>query len=86
MFRRAITKRVLADVEALRADGVRVHLITPGPEDLAVMGVNLMNPAHRVEVLETARETAAAQVRRQFASPLHRRSSHPANDPTGRTA
>ena len=69
--RRTITKGVLSDVAQLRATGVRVHLVTPGPADLQVMGLNLMDPSKRSAVLETARSTAATQLRRQFASRRH---------------
>lgn len=65
VVRRAITRGILADVAALRAQGVRVCVVTPEPADLAAMGVNLMNPARRTEVLETAEVTAAAQITRQ---------------------
>jgi NTE family protein len=65
--RRAITRSILADVARLRAAGVRVYVVTPEPEDLATMGVNLMNPEHRTDVLESARRTAAGQLRRQLA-------------------
>jgi NTE family protein len=60
--RRWVTRSVLADVSALQAEGKRVCLLTPGPTDLAVMGVNLMNPARRTAVLESAARTAAAQL------------------------
>jgi NTE family protein len=66
--RRSITKGILGDAAALRANGVRVCVVTPGPADLAVMGLNLMNPARRTEVLETAQETAAAQLSRQLSA------------------
>ncbi|MDT4892954.1 MAG: hypothetical protein QOE97_1989 [Pseudonocardiales bacterium] len=65
--RRGITKGILEDVAALRAQGVRVCVVTPEPEDLAAMGLNLMNPQRRTQVLETARRTAARQLRRQLA-------------------
>jgi NTE family protein len=65
--RRGITRGILADVAKLRATGVRVRLVTPEVDDLAAMGVNLMNPEHRTRVLETAQRTAAGQLRRQFA-------------------
>lgn len=64
--RRAITRGIMTDVARLRAGGARVCLITPEPDDLAAMGVNLMNPARRAEVLDTARVTAARQLRRQL--------------------
>jgi NTE family protein len=64
--RRTITRGIMADITALRAGGARVCLVTPEPADLAAMGVNLMNPARRTEVLETAQLTAAAQITRQL--------------------
>jgi len=35
-------------------------VLTPGPEDLAVMGVNLMDPRRRRAVFETSMSTSAA--------------------------
>ena len=50
----------LADrVKALRAEGDKVKVLTPGPDDLAVMGVNLMDPRRRRAVLETSLHTSA---------------------------
>ena len=43
-FRHLITHVLLREAKALRARGMRVTVVTPGPEDLAVMGVNLMDP------------------------------------------
>jgi NTE family protein len=67
-IRRAITRGIVADIESVRAGGARVMLVTPGPEDLAVIGANLMNPRRRTQVLETAMRTAAVQVRVQLAA------------------
>ena len=64
--RRAITRGIMADAARLRAGGTRVCLITPEPDDLAAMGVNLMNPARRTVVFETAQVTAARQLNRQL--------------------
>jgi NTE family protein len=47
---------------------VRVVLVTPGPEDLAVIGANLMNPRRRTDVLETAMRTSAVRLRAQLAT------------------
>ena len=66
LVRSTITRGILADVAALRAGGVRVCVVTPEPADLSAMGVNLMNPARRTEVLQTAQATAAAQLERQL--------------------
>jgi NTE family protein len=79
-LRRAITRRILADVAKLRATGMRVVLLTPMSSDLEAMGVNMMDPARRTDVLEGARETAAEQLRTQLdahpdAPPIARRSA-----------
>ncbi len=55
-----ITYALLRDAHALRSRGIAVTVITPGPEDLAVMGINLMDPRRRVAVLETSLRTTAA--------------------------
>lgn len=67
-LRAVITRRIAADAARLRSDGMRVCVLTPGPEDLAAMGVNMMDPARRTEVMDTARVTAADDLRRQLAS------------------
>lgn len=61
--RRSITRGITHDVNRLRASGMRVTLLTPGPEDLATMGANLMNPRRRTAVLHTAMRTAASALR-----------------------
>lgn len=66
--RKLVTRRVLADAAQLRSAGKRVCIITPDADDLAVMGVNMMNPARRTEVLESARVSAATQLREELAS------------------
>lgn len=67
-LRRAITRGLVADVAALRASGMRVVLVTPGPADLAVIGANLMNPRRRTEVLESAMRTTAIRLRADLAA------------------
>jgi NTE family protein len=49
-----------AEVRAVRAAGVRVTVLTPGPEDLAAMGRNLMNPRRRGRVLDVSLLSSAA--------------------------
>lgn len=63
--RRGITRSINQDVLRLREAGARVTLLTPGAEDLAVMGANLMNPRRRTDVLHTAMRTAAVELRNQ---------------------
>ncbi len=58
--RALITHGLQRDVRALRSAGIRVTVLTPGPEDLAVMGVNLMDPRRREAVLETSLRTSMA--------------------------
>jgi NTE family protein len=53
---------MLREVRALRSAGIRVTVLTPGPDDLAVMGVNLMDPRRRRAVLETSLRTSAAML------------------------
>ncbi|HUZ52879.1 MAG TPA: patatin-like phospholipase family protein [Streptosporangiaceae bacterium] len=56
--RQLFTFALLRDVKALRAAGIKVTVLTPGPEDLAVIGVNLMDPRRRQAVLETSLRTS----------------------------
>jgi NTE family protein len=58
-LRRLFTRALLREAQALRSRGIRVTLLTPGPEDLAVMGINLMDQRRRLAVLETSLRTSA---------------------------
>lgn len=60
--RRVITCWLDREVRAVRAAGMRVQVITPGPEDLAAIGFNVMNPRRRSRVLETSLRTSLATV------------------------
>jgi NTE family protein len=62
-YRRVVTRRMLREVGRLRAEGTRVHLIVPGPEDLTAMGANMMDPTPRLGVLRTALRTCSAALR-----------------------
>jgi len=55
--RALLTHALQREVRALRAVGTRVTVLTPGPEDLAVMGVNLMDPRRQRAVLDTSLRT-----------------------------
>ena len=59
-LRALITMALLREVRALRAAGIGVTVLTPGPEDLAVMGANLMDPRRRRAVLEMSLRTSVA--------------------------
>jgi NTE family protein len=63
--RRSITRGIGNDISTLREAGTQVTLLTPGPDDLAVMGANLMNPRRRTAVLHTAMRTSASTLRNQ---------------------
>lgn len=56
-----LTRWLDAEAGAVRAAGVRVTVLTPGPADLAAMGGNLMDPRRRERVLDTALRTSAAE-------------------------
>jgi NTE family protein len=60
MVRRVVTLGLSRETGKVRATGARVTVLTPGPEDLAAIGANLMNPRARRVVLETSLRTSAA--------------------------
>jgi NTE family protein len=62
-LRRATTRRLRREAEKLRAAGTCVTMLAPGPEDLAVIGANMMDPRRRVEVFETSLRTSEAGLR-----------------------
>jgi NTE family protein len=64
-LRRLITHALLREARALRSRGIRVTMLTPGPEDLAAMGANLMDPRRRDAVLGTSLRTSAAALAQQ---------------------
>jgi NTE family protein len=58
-LRQLITRAVVRQARLLAAQGKRVTVLTPGPEDLAAMGANLMDTRRRQAVLETSLRTSA---------------------------
>jgi NTE family protein len=58
--RSLLTWLLMREVAELRTAGIKVTVLTPGPEDLAVMGINLMDPRRRHAVLETSLRTSLA--------------------------
>jgi NTE family protein len=66
--RALMTMGLQREVRVLRAAGVKVTLLTPGPEDLAVLGVNLMDPRRRQAVLETSLRTSPRALARTLAA------------------
>ena len=65
-WRQAMTRRTIREVKTLRTAGSRVTLLGPGPEDMEMMGLDLMDTSRRQDVLVTSRRAAA----RALASPL----------------
>ena len=59
-IRHLITRALVKQARALAAQGKRVTVLTPGPADLAAMGINLMDPRRRQTVLETSFRTSSA--------------------------
>jgi len=62
-LRQVLTHAVVRQARALAAEGRRVTLLTPGPRDLAAMGINLMDPRRREAVLELSLRTSADALR-----------------------
>jgi NTE family protein len=65
--RSLLTWLLMREAADLRATGVKVTVLTPGPEDLAAMGINLMDPRRRQAVLETSLRTSPAALASQMA-------------------
>jgi NTE family protein len=58
-YRHRVTRQMLMEAKQVRQAGSRVIVLCPGPDDLEVLGANLMDPTRRAEVLATARRTTA---------------------------
>ena len=57
-----MTGIVAREVAALRQAGIRVIRLEPGPEDLEAIGYNMLDPARRIRVFETACRTSNGTV------------------------
>jgi NTE family protein len=64
-YRRAVTRRMLAEVQRVRADGTKVIVFCPTPEDTRAIGYNMMDGDRRPLVLETAFRTTREQIEAQ---------------------
>jgi NTE family protein len=58
-WREHVTRRCLREVAKVYADGTEVTVVGPGPEDLEVIGSNLMALDRRYLVLRTSLRTSA---------------------------
>jgi len=59
-----LTRTLIRQARALGAQGMRVTVVTPGAEDLALMGVNLMDHRRRQAVLTASFRTSAGALAR----------------------
>ena len=59
-IRRQVTRHVVRESQSVARTGTSVTVLAPGPDDLAAMGANMMDPARRLEVLETSLRTSRA--------------------------
>lgn len=64
LMRAAAGRRLGREAKKLRADGAEVLILQPGREDCALMGLNLMSGARRVQVMEQGRKSVARELRR----------------------
>lgn len=62
-WRASVTSRCLREVGVVHAAGTEVTVLGPGPEDLEVMGTNVMDPGRRLDVLRTALRTSREALR-----------------------
>jgi NTE family protein len=71
-IRSGAVRSVRREAAGLRAEGVPVLLVEPTKRDLEVMGVNFMSRRRRHDVIRTAIDTVARQLRRPRARELLR--------------
>jgi NTE family protein len=64
LMRAAAGRRLGREARKLRDEGAEVLVLQPGREDCALMGLNLMSGARRVQVMEQARKSTARELRR----------------------
>jgi NTE family protein len=62
-YRRTVTRMLLQEARLVSGTGTRVRLLAPDLADLAEMGGNMMDPARRPAVLETAMRTCREALR-----------------------
>jgi NTE family protein len=63
-LRRISSARLTREARLVRDAGTQVRLLVPGPQDLAAMGANLMDPQHRLSVLDVSLRTTTAALAR----------------------
>jgi NTE family protein len=63
-LRQVLTHVLVRQARVLATQGRRVTVLTPGPRDLAAMGINVMDPRRRQAVLELSFRTSAEALAR----------------------
>jgi NTE family protein len=64
LMRAAVGRRLGNEARKLREDGAKVLILQPGRDDCALMGLNLMSGARRIQVIEQARKSVGRELRR----------------------
>ena len=59
-LRRSVTARLLREAATVRSAGTQVTMLAPGPEDLEIIGANMMDPRRREAVFEMSQRTTRA--------------------------
>ena len=87
LLRHFYTVQLTREAAKVRSTGINVTLLTPGPQDLAVTGSNLLDPTRPKQVLEVSRHTHNVRSRRSHARmPADiRLARRPARHPSGRS-
>lgn len=62
LLRQLVTKALTREIREVQATGAVVRVLTPGPEDLAAIGANMMEPSRRLRVLETSLQTSPGRL------------------------
>jgi hypothetical protein len=68
-WRARVTRRAMAEAAKVNRGGAAVTMLGPGPEDLQLIGFNLMAPNRRGDVLETSRRTSLAALQAPVTPP-----------------
>jgi len=71
-LRAAFGRRLGREARRLRDNGTKLLLVQPESEDLQAMGLNLMDPSRRVQVLETAIATTSKRLQEADAEEILR--------------
>ena len=68
-WRARVTRRAMAEAAKVNRAGAAVTMLGPGPEDLQLIGFNLMASNRRSDVLETSRRTSLAALQAPVTPP-----------------